>query len=89
MVKTALLLAMALAASAAGAQDTAVAEPAAPAAAAPAAPATVPVEEIRRYVAVYRAIKDAYVEPIDDRTLMKAALRGLLSDLDPHSASLE
>ena len=89
MVKTALLLAMALAASAAGAQDTAVAEPAAPAAAAPAAPATVPVEEIRRYVAVYRAIKDAYVEPIDDRTLMKAALRGLLSDLDPHSAYLE
>ena len=45
--------------------------------------------EIRRYVAVYNAVKDAYVEPVDDQTLMKAALRGLLSDLDPHSAYLE
>jgi len=49
----------------------------------------VPVEEIQRYVSVYRAIKEAYVEPIDDPTLMKAALRGLLADLDPHSAYLE
>ena len=31
------------------------------------APRTVPLEEIQRYVAVYRAIKDAYVEPIDDQ----------------------
>ncbi|HEX5694371.1 MAG TPA: S41 family peptidase [Arenimonas sp.] len=53
------------------------------------APRTVPLEEIQRYVAVYRAIKDAYVEPIDDQELMKAALRGLLADLDPHSAYLE
>jgi carboxyl-terminal processing protease len=50
---------------------------------------TMPLEEIQRYVAVYRAIKEAYVEPIDDETLMKAALRGLLADLDPHSAYLE
>lgn len=53
------------------------------------APRTVPLEEIQRYVAVYRAIKDAYVEPLDDQELMKAALRGLLADLDPHSAYLE
>ncbi|KFN49845.1 S41 family peptidase [Arenimonas composti] len=52
-------------------------------------PDQVPLEEIQRYVAVYRAIKDAYVEPLDDRQLMRAALRGLLADLDPHSAYLE
>ncbi len=54
-----------------------------------AARAEVPVEEIQRYVAVYRAIKQAYVEPLSDRALMKAALRGLLVDLDPHSAYLQ
>ena len=52
-------------------------------------PRTVPLAEIQRYVAVYRAIQDAYVEPLDDQALMKAALRGLLADLDPHSAYLE
>lgn len=52
-------------------------------------PADVPLEEIRRYVSVYNAVKDAYVEPVDDQQLMKSALRGLLSDLDPHSAYLE
>jgi carboxyl-terminal processing protease len=49
----------------------------------------VPLAEIQRYVGVFRAIKDAYVEPISDRDLMRAALRGLLADLDPHSAYLE
>ncbi len=50
---------------------------------------SVPLEEIQRYVAVYRAIQEAYVEPLEDKELMRAALRGLLSDLDPHSAYLE
>ena len=45
----------------------------------------VPLDEIRRYVAVYTAIKQAYVEPVDDQTLMHSAIRGLLLDLDPHS----
>ncbi|QOW20696.1 S41 family peptidase [Lysobacter ciconiae] len=49
----------------------------------------VPLEEIRRYVAVYKAIKAAYVEPVDDHVLMQSAIRGLLLDLDPHSAYLE
>ena len=54
-----------------------------------ATPRTVPLAEIQRYVSVYRAIQDAYVEPLNDEALMKAALRGLLADLDPHSAYLE
>lgn len=52
-------------------------------------PDPVPLEEIQRYVSVFRAIKDAYVDPITDQSLMRAALRGLLADLDPHSAYLE
>jgi carboxyl-terminal processing protease len=78
----------------ASAQDV-VPVPAEPAPAKPAAataserPDAVPLEEIQRYVSVYRAIKDAYVDPITDRNLMRAALRGLLADLDPHSAYLE
>lgn len=49
------------------------------------APSKVPLEEIRRYVAVFNAVKEAYVEPVDDRKLMQSAIRGLLLDLDPHS----
>ncbi|MDH5824553.1 S41 family peptidase [Luteimonas sp. RD2P54] len=49
----------------------------------------VPLAEIRRYVAVFNAIREAYVEPVDDRELMQSAIRGLLLDLDPHSAYLE
>ena len=49
----------------------------------------VPLTEIRRYVAVYNAVKDAYVDPVDDKKLMQSAIKGLLLDLDPHSAYLE
>jgi carboxyl-terminal processing protease len=45
----------------------------------------VPLDEIRRYVAVYNAVKQAYVDPVDDKKLMQSAIRGLLLDLDPHS----
>jgi len=48
----------------------------------------IPLEEIRRYVGVFNTVKQAYVEPVDDRKLMQSAIRGLLQDLDPHSAYL-
>ncbi|GAB3730651.1 S41 family peptidase [Luteimonas pelagia] len=50
---------------------------------------TIPLDEIRRYVTIYNAIREAYVDPVGDRELMDAAIRGLLLDLDPHSAYLE
>ena len=53
------------------------------------APSKVPLEEIRRYVAVFNAVKEAYVEPVEDKQLMQSAIRGLLLDLDPHSAYLD
>src|SRR5688572_18272790 len=49
----------------------------------------IPLAEIRRYVGVYNAVKEAYVEPIDDQKLMQAAIRGLLFDLDPHSVYMD
>ena len=49
----------------------------------------VPLEEIRRYVGLFNAIRLGYVDPVDDRKLMDSAIRGLLFDLDPHSAYLE
>ncbi|MCD9034020.1 S41 family peptidase, partial [Luteimonas sp. Y-2-2-4F] len=49
----------------------------------------VPLDEIRRYVTVYNAVREAYVDPVDDADLMQAAIRGLLLDLDPHSAYLQ
>jgi carboxyl-terminal processing protease len=48
----------------------------------------VPLAEIQRYVLVYNAIRDAYVDPVEDRELMQSAIQGLLLDLDPHSAYL-
>ena len=51
--------------------------------------AKVPLDEIRRYVMVYNAIRQAYVDPVDDRELMQSAVRGLLLDLDPHSAYMK
>ncbi len=52
-------------------------------------PSKVPLDEIRRYVSVYNAVKQAYVEPVDDQKLMHSAIRGLLFDLDPHSVYLD
>ncbi|WP_242112087.1 S41 family peptidase [Luteimonas aquatica] len=57
--------------------------------AAESAASKVPLDEIRRYVGVYNAVKQAYVDPVDDKKLMSSAIRGLLLDLDPHSAYLE
>jgi len=49
----------------------------------------IPLDEIRRYVGLFNAIRHGYVDPVDDRELMDAAIRGLLLDLDPHSAYME
>ncbi len=48
----------------------------------------VPLEELRTFTEVFAKIKNDYVEPIDDKTLLENAIRGMLSGLDPHSAYL-
>lgn len=49
----------------------------------------VPLQEIRRYVGVFNAVREAYVEPVEDSKLMSSAIRGLLLDLDPHSVYMQ
>ena len=48
----------------------------------------IPVTELRVFAEVMERIRSAYVEEIDDRALLEAAIRGMLLDLDPHSAYL-
>jgi carboxyl-terminal processing protease len=48
-----------------------------------------PVEELRTFADVFSAIKQGYVEPIDDKKLISYAISGMLSNLDPHSAYLD
>jgi len=48
-----------------------------------------PLEELRVFAEVFGRIKNDYVEPVDDRQLLKFAIEGMLSGLDPHSAYLD
>jgi carboxyl-terminal processing protease len=48
-----------------------------------------PLEELRTFAEVFGRIKSDYVEPVDDKTLLESAIRGMLSGLDPHSAYLD
>ena len=83
-----LALALVMAAPLANAADPAASAPAAVPAAAPAAKAPLPLDELRTFAEVMDRIKAAYVEPVDDKTLLENAIKGMLSNLDPHSAYL-
>jgi len=50
---------------------------------------SLPLDELRKFTDIFGKIKHDYVEEIDDATLLKYAIRGMLSGLDPHSAYLE
>ncbi|MCZ6829540.1 MAG: S41 family peptidase [Gammaproteobacteria bacterium] len=58
------------------------------AAAASEEPAALPLNELRTFVDVFNQIRVAYVEEIDDKTLLEHAIRGMLRGLDPHSVYL-
>ncbi|MCK2185063.1 S41 family peptidase [Halomonas sp. YJPS3-2] len=47
-----------------------------------------PVAEIQAFAEVFERIKRAYVEEVDDATLLHNAMRGMLNELDPHSTYL-
>jgi carboxyl-terminal processing protease len=51
--------------------------------------AGLPVEELRTFAEVFNAIKQGYVEPVEDEKLITHAISGMLSNLDPHSAYLD
>ncbi len=48
-----------------------------------------PIEELRTFAEVYSAIKQGYVEPIEDKKMIANAISGMLSNLDPHSTYLD
>ncbi len=53
------------------------------------APAVLPLNELRTFTEIFERIRSHYVEPVDDKTLLEYAIKGMLSQLDPHSAYLE
>lgn len=48
-----------------------------------------PLEELRAFTDVFTRIKRDYVEPVNDKTLLEHAIRGMLAGLDPHSSYLD
>ncbi|MFV8570131.1 S41 family peptidase [Marinobacter sp. SBS5] len=47
-----------------------------------------PLEDLRKFTEVFARIKGAYVEEVSDSKLLESAIKGMLSDLDPHSTYL-
>lgn len=61
-----------------------------PAPPAPAPPAeSVTLRDIQTFAAVFRAVRNAYVDQVGGERLMQDAIRGLLAGLDPHSEYLD
>ena len=54
-----------------------------------AARTVLPLDEIRQFTDIYGAVKQYYVDPVEDKKLMKEAISGMLQGLDPHSAYLD
>ncbi len=48
-----------------------------------------PLEDIRTFTEVFSRVKSDYVDDIGDKKLLKNAIRGMLSGLDPHSSYLD
>ncbi|MBT8422166.1 MAG: S41 family peptidase [Gammaproteobacteria bacterium] len=48
-----------------------------------------PIAEARLFAEVMERVKREYVDTIDDAELIESAIRGMVSDLDPHSAFLD
>ncbi len=47
------------------------------------------LDDMRTFTDVFNQIRNNFVEEVDDHTLMNAAIRGMLSELDPHSSYME
>ena len=54
----------------------------------PGAPAELSLDDLRTFTDVFSQIRQNYVESVDDKSLLNAAINGMLSELDPHSAYL-
>ena len=47
------------------------------------------LDDMRTFTDVFNQVRNNFVEELDDHALMNAAIRGMLSELDPHSAYME
>ncbi len=54
-----------------------------------AALAPLPMQELRALADVFNAIKQGYVEPVEDDKLIRGMIDGMLASLDPHSGYLD
>ena len=52
------------------------------------AQAQLTLDELRTFTDVFNQARNNYVEEVDDKTLLDAAIRGMLLELDPHSSYL-
>ena len=41
-------------------------------------------QELEKFMSVYERVKADYVDQVDDKTLIKGAIDGMLASLDPH-----
>ncbi|SDD07093.1 carboxyl-terminal processing protease [Sphingomonas sp. YR710] len=46
-------------------------------------------KELDQFMSVFERVRSDYVDKVDDRTLIKGAIDGMLASLDPHSAYLD
>ncbi len=46
-------------------------------------------EDLSLFTDVLNLVRRNYVEPVDERTLVRGAVRGMLTELDPHSSFLD
>jgi len=46
-------------------------------------------EDLSLFTSILELVRNHYVENVDDHALLQSAMRGLLADLDPHSAFME
>jgi len=53
------------------------------------APETLPWDDARLLAEVLERVREEYVEPVDDSVLIESAVRGMVTDLDPHSQFLD
>jgi len=48
-----------------------------------------PLEVLKEFTDAFASIKSDYVEVVDDKTILKNAIKGMMSGLDPHSSYLD
>ena len=53
------------------------------------ASAQLSLDDLRTFTDVFNQVRNNFVEELDDHQLMNAAIRGMLSELDPHSSYME